>query len=606
MRRTLVLAALVALIAPGCLGRSVVGGPPDAATVDLGTDLGADLGTDLGADLGFDAPVLDQAPVDAPPVRCTRDDDCRGHELGFMACDVASGRCVACTPASDNCPTGQYCEGSTFRCVAGCRDDLACSSAGVDGGASTRHCDPATRRCVDCTTDAHCPAGRVCAGDQCVAGCTATQPCPASTTCCSGACVDTQGNSAHCGGCGMACSVTHGAAACVGGACAVAACTGAYGDCDGDPADGCETDTSTSTAHCGGCGRACSARANSSASCAAGACQYTCLDSFADCDGDPSNGCEVDTRTDLTHCGACGRQCPSGPRSSPTCAAGACGIACAPGYADCDGDAANGCEVDPMSSATHCGACGRACASGQQCEAGLCCAARERNCSGVCRNLNSENANCGACGNVCPSGTTCTYGVCERNTCLPVRSCSGSACDVCGTQAFVEPWDAGTAAWRTVDGGSIVVLSDASACRGPFMRETVLYSGGRTFTRAGIAVRAGQVYCLSSWIRGSANTQPFVGINASTAAGTVGTEHWLIGSECYPSGFAVPVSPVRPDGQWHWYAREFTMPNYTHVVIKTEIFSAGAPGTADFDAIQLVDGRCPEAPPAVCAASSCE
>jgi hypothetical protein len=224
----------------------------------------------------------------------------------------------------------------------------------------------------------------------------------------------------------------------------------------------------------------------------------------------------------------------------------------------------------------------------------------------VCRNLNSENANCGACGNVCPTGTTCTYGVCERDTCLPMRSCAGSACNVCGTPAFVEPWDGGTAAWRTVDGGPIVVLSDASACRGPFMRETVLFSGGRTFTRAGIAVRAGQVYCLSAWIRGSANTQPFVGINASTAAGTVGTEHWLIGNECYPSGFAVPVSPVRPDGQWHWYAREFTMPAYTHVVIKTEIFSAGAPGTADFDAIQLVDGRCPEAPPAVCSASTCE
>jgi len=224
----------------------------------------------------------------------------------------------------------------------------------------------------------------------------------------------------------------------------------------------------------------------------------------------------------------------------------------------------------------------------------------------VCRNLNTENAHCGACGNACPTGTTCTYGVCESNTCLPMRSCGGSACNACGTQAFVDLWDGGAGAWRTVDGGPTAVMSDGSACRGPFLRETVLFSGGRTFTRAGIPVRAGQVYCLSAWIRGSASTQPFVGINASTAAGAVGTEHWLIGNECYPSGFAVPVSPVRPDGQWHWYAREFTMPAYTHVVIKTELFSAGAPGTADFDAIQLVDGRCPEAPPAICAASSCD
>jgi hypothetical protein len=48
------------------------------------------------------------------------------------------------------------------------------------------------------------------------------------------------------------------------------------------------------------------------------------------------------------------------------------------------------------------------------------------------------------------------------------------------------------------------------------------------------------------------------------------------------------------------------MPAFTHVALKTEIFLAGSAGTADLDAIQLVDGRCPEAPPAVCAASSCD
>ncbi len=755
MRRTLLLVALIAL---GCAGRSVVGGPPDGATT---TDLGADLAFDVVVDTGMDVPPVDRPTADVGVPRCNRDDDCRGHELGLFACDVASGRCVACTPSFDTCPSGQYCEGTTFRCVAGCRDDSACARPGDDGGASSLRCNTATRQCVACTTDAHCPAGRVCAGNECVAGCSPTQACPAATTCCTGACVDSQSNTAHCGGCGMACAIANGAAACVGGACAVATCTGRFADCDSTAGNGCETDTSVDVMHCGGCGRACAARANSTASCAMGACAYACnagfadcdsdpsngcevtlatdamhcgacgnacmvasgtaacvagacgvsacADGFANCDGDASNGCEVDTRTTLTHCGACGtvcptptnaaatcatgacglrcndgfgdcdsdatngcevtlgsstahcgrcgaacparanatttcgggacaftcdagyadcdgeatngcetdtrttvancgtcgNACPAGARSTATCAGSACGLTCAGAYLNCDGVATNGCEVDPLSSAAHCGACNNACASGRQCEAGLCCGVRERNCGGVCRNLNTENANCGACGNVCPTNTTCTYGVCESNTCLPTRSCSGSACNVCGTQAFVEPWDS-TTAWRTVDGGPIVVMSDASACRGSFMRETVLFSGGRTFTRAGIPVRAGQVYCLSAWIRGSASTQPFLGINASNAGGTVGTEHWLIGNECYPSGFSVPVSPVRPDGLWHWYAREFTMPSYTHVVLKTEIFQAGSPGTADFDAIQLVDGRCPEAPPAVCAPSTCD
>ena len=29
------------------------------------------------------------------------------------------------------------------------------------------------------------------------------------------------------------------------------------------------------------------------------------------------------------------------------------------------------------------------------------------NCSGVCRDLSTDNTNCGACGNVCPAGQFC-------------------------------------------------------------------------------------------------------------------------------------------------------------------------------------------------------
>jgi hypothetical protein len=39
-----------------------------------------------------------------------------------------------------------------------------------------------------------------------------------------------------------------------------------------------------------------------------------CEPGRGDCDGDPSNGCEVDLRSDELHCGICGDACPSGAK----------------------------------------------------------------------------------------------------------------------------------------------------------------------------------------------------------------------------------------------------------------------------------------------------
>ncbi len=754
-----VLAVLV-----GCSGSSVVGGPEDGGATDLGVDVSLDTAPlDSGMDVSAtDAPAAD-TPVDTPPAdvpaldvarsSCRGDDDCRGNELGLLACDLASGRCVACTPTSDRCPTGEYCDPMGLRCVAGCRDDMACGTAGADAGSPTPRCDTTTRQCVACTADAHCPPGTLCRGNQCVTGCTESQPCAAGRSCCNGGCVETASNTDHCGACDARCAPANAAPVCTMGACRVAQCTGSFGDCDADATNGCETNTATAVSHCGACGQACAARPNARPTCAGGVCAYTCDEHFADCDNDPTNGCEVDLRTTtahcgtcgtvcsvsngtpvcsagmcglgacaagfgdcdgdptngcetvlgtslghcgmcnnacparansspacamgacgvtcsagfgncdndptngcevalgttVAHCGACGTMCPARPNASPACAMGVCGVACSAGFGNCDNDPSNGCEVDTRSSQqhcgacgnacpagractagvctlvcsggqtncsetcvdtntseTHCGACGRACTTGRSCQAGVCCGSRERNCGGVCRNLNTDNTNCGACGIACGTGTVCVNGTCESTTCLPTRSCTGSACDRCGTTSFVEGWEMGAANWRTTDGGAIQIVTDTSTCRGNFMRETVLASGGRTFLRSGIAVQAGQVYCIAAWIRGSTNTQPFLGINSSNAGGAVGTEHWMIGSRCYPSGLSQPVSPVLANGEWRWYSREFVMPNYTHVVIKTEIFTAGAPGTADFDAIQLIEGPCPQAPTGVCAPATCD
>ncbi|MCP3140949.1 Ig-like domain-containing protein [Pyxidicoccus xibeiensis] len=63
-----------------------------------------------------------------------------------------------------------------------------------------------------------------------------------------------------------------------------------------------------------------------------------------DCDGNPANGCEADLMTDEGNCGACGTTCDGAASASAVCGAGTCGLGCAVGTFDCDGAAANGCE----------------------------------------------------------------------------------------------------------------------------------------------------------------------------------------------------------------------------------------------------------------------
>jgi hypothetical protein len=41
-------------------------------------------------------------------------------------------------------------------------------------------------------------------------------------------------------------------------------------------------------------------------------------------------------------------------------------------YADCDGLAVDGCEVDSTSDPANCGGCGLACAPGETCASGMC------------------------------------------------------------------------------------------------------------------------------------------------------------------------------------------------------------------------------------------
>src|SRR5262245_35437560 len=93
------------------------------------------------------------------------------------------------------------------------------------------------------------------------------------------------------------------------GACSVD-CPQGFADCDGIPTNGCETSITTTVMNCGACGRTCAP----GESCLSGRCGVAplpspqCMDGMFDCDGDPANGCE--TPESIDHCGGCITRCP--------------------------------------------------------------------------------------------------------------------------------------------------------------------------------------------------------------------------------------------------------------------------------------------------------
>ena len=207
---------------------------------------------------------------------------------------------------------------------------------------------------------------------------------------------------------------------CVAGCTATSRCPTGQTCCGG----GC-VDTATNTDHCGACGASC-APANAVGACAAGRCTVaSCVAPRGDCDGDVANGCEVDLTSDAQHCAVCGAAVRL-PNATGACVASRPAVGrCDEGFADCDGRATNGCETAIAANNAACGACGRSCGRGERCEAGACV------------------ADCRRSGTVpCATGESCDYtdGVCradgsrclltgEWQTCGAASCGPGSVCD---------------------------------------------------------------------------------------------------------------------------------------------------------------------------------
>ena len=103
----------------------------------------------------------------------------------------------------------------------------------------------------------------------------------------------------------------------------------------------------------------------------------------------------VDYLTDDNHCGQCHNACGI----HADCINGSC--TCIEDYADCDGDQSTGCEVDISLDRNNCGACNNVCSADEEC------------CYKLCYDLNTSMIHCGKCGNSCSRNESCVAGFCK-------------------------------------------------------------------------------------------------------------------------------------------------------------------------------------------------
>ncbi len=386
-----------------------------------------------------------------------------GSLLQIAAVDQSGNRADAqlrlqvreCTPGAEIACT----EADASTCSVGVR---ICGQDGFFGSCVQLQPSNDAQRC-GAACDA-CPDGSVCVDGRC--SCGSDEHCAAGEKCCAGGCVPVLDDPANCGQCGNACPAPAAGTtvACEQGNC-VQRCEDGFADCDQSETNGCEEPLDSDT-NCGGCFVDCTAvhapnaaTARCEGDAAGAACVAVCNDPrWADCDADLVNGCERSTTASATDCGACNRACPPVPNAVPVCQfaerclgatrdpacdgeAPLCGFTCNPGFADCDGNPSNGCEVNLGTDEANCGQCGRICNGtcangGSSCS--VSCTWPRADCDGNgfngCEVDLSDNLNhCGMCGSSCEWGEACEGGSCCNNgggtpgTCLP-GCCAGLNC----------------------------------------------------------------------------------------------------------------------------------------------------------------------------------
>jgi hypothetical protein len=259
-------------------------------------------------------------------------------------CGTCGSPCVLAN-AQASCATGS-CEVDT--CAVGFEncDGSVANGCEIDLNTSVSHCGSCNNACFLPNAVEQCVSGTC--GIQSCDG--AWSDCDASTA--NGCEVDTASDLNNCGGCGLVCQGANATPLCIASACDNICDTG-FEDCDGSASNGCETSLNT-ISNCGACNNSCNLP-NAIETCAGGTCQVqSCFGGWGNCDGNPANGCETPLNT-VSDCGNCNNSCNL-PNAIEICSGGTCQVqSCFNGWADCDGNPFNGCEFNLKQSAS-CGA----------------------------------------------------------------------------------------------------------------------------------------------------------------------------------------------------------------------------------------------------------
>ncbi len=181
------------------------------------------------------------------PLKCAVDGKCRAACLGDTDC-LASQKCASFVCADPdqldpitmdlehNNPNGYGAGGDAGEPPA----DASARPDAASGDTSVASPDASTAPDAMIGTESGaCPLGKgTCEGD----------PTP---------CTQNVYQVTQCGDCKTTCDGTHGSVSCPAGVCVVASCSMGYGDCDGKPETGCETNLVTDSNNCGACKHAC-------------------------------------------------------------------------------------------------------------------------------------------------------------------------------------------------------------------------------------------------------------------------------------------------------------------------------------------------------------
>jgi Stigma-specific protein, Stig1 len=358
--------------------------------------------------------------------------DCNGSTVDGCEADLNSnlthcGACGNACPARANATTTCTAGSCGFTCNAGFGDCDGNAANGCEQSlTSPSHCGMCGRACSGGTP--------MCSGGTCVSGCTGGQ------VLCSGTCVTLASDVNNCSACGNACPARANATTTCSSSTCGFTCNMGWGNCDGNAANGCETNLNTTVGHCGMCGNICASVFNASATCTSGLCGFACNMGFDNCDGMPGNGCETTVSSNVNNCGGCGVSCPARSNASRTCTGSTCGFSCNSGFANCNSAAMDGCEADLNNDTSNCGMCGRTCAAGATCSGGSCsCPAGEVLCGGACVDTNTSNAHCGACFNSCPATSGCCGGMCVPGIGQECAfNCQRQSVRICGPSGMGE------------------------------------------------------------------------------------------------------------------------------------------------------------------------